>query len=109
MHRVDTKGHIENRFFDGDSTGPEIKEATILSAKWLNSVQEELCTLIESQGLKLEEKQNSQIKKAIEILIISSLSKSINPLIKTINQMIDHFDDDSTVPFPSNKLKELGV
>ena len=65
MHRRDTKGHENGRFTDGDSTGPEIKEATVLDASWLNDVQEEIAHVIESEGVRLSKRDSKQLSAAL--------------------------------------------
>ena len=67
MHRVDTDGHIKNRFFDGDATGPTPIPATVLGADWLNAIQEEISHVIESHT-QLDKKDNHQLLRAIEAL-----------------------------------------
>lgn len=53
MHRIDTTtATTDNKFTDGV---PELGlEATDLNASWFNSVQEEICLLLESLGVELD-------------------------------------------------------
>jgi hypothetical protein len=70
MDRVDTDGHIivdgKRQFYDGDPQSQPEKPATVLKAEFLNSVQEEICRAIESQGIDLSEGDYSQLTEAIK-------------------------------------------
>jgi hypothetical protein len=62
MHRIDSDGHINNQFNEGDpSTG---MPATEISADWLNAVQEELVNALEGAGVPLNKADNAQLAAA---------------------------------------------
>ena len=53
MHRIDTQGHKQNRFSDGNPTDTTGETGTVIDSSWLNAVQEEICGVIEGFGGKL--------------------------------------------------------
>lgn len=67
MHRIDSEGHVGNRFTEGNpQTG---QQATILGAKWHNSIQEELAHLVEFANIALDTGDDTQVRQAIVALI----------------------------------------
>ncbi|KIX14421.1 hypothetical protein [Dethiosulfatarculus sandiegensis] len=67
MHRIDGSGHQDNHFTEGNpQTGTE---ATVVTADWLNSVQEEVAHVIEGQNLALDKDDNEQLKTAVNTAI----------------------------------------
>ena len=87
MFRIDTDGSINSHFSDGDATGSEPKHGTVLSAEWLNAVQDSLCTVIEDAGLQLDKNQHWLLKNAIWAMI-DSKTKSLEDEIKKIKESI---------------------
>lgn len=68
MHRIDTPDATpDHRFTEGDPTIP--LPATMVSADWLNAVQEELSGVIEGAGLTLDKARHDQLKAAITKMI----------------------------------------
>ena len=68
MHRIDTPDATpDHRFTEGDPTIP--LPATMVSADWLNAVQEELSGVIEGAGLTLDKVRHDQLKAAITKMI----------------------------------------
>ena len=68
MHRIDTPDATpDHRFTEGDPTIP--LPATMVSADWLNAVQEELSGVIEGAGLTLDKVRHDQLKAAIAKMI----------------------------------------
>lgn len=64
MHRIDSSSAtIDHKFTEGDPTVPV--EATTVTADWLNAVQGELVTVIESAGLVLDKADNGQLLAAL--------------------------------------------
>lgn len=64
MHRIDTSTATpDNRFTEGDPAIPVA--ATVVSASWLNAVQEELAAVITGAGLELDKADNAQLRQAI--------------------------------------------
>jgi hypothetical protein len=64
MFRIDSEGAtLDNKFTEGDpSLGVP---ATVVSADWLNSVQEEMAGFIEYNGLTLEKTNSGQLQAAL--------------------------------------------
>lgn len=53
MYKIDSVGSVNGHFLDGDyKVGVK---GTVVPAKWLNSVQDEVCNLVEFLGLELSE------------------------------------------------------
>jgi hypothetical protein len=64
MHRIDTpSATVDEQFTEGSPTGGV--PATVVSADWLNSIQEEIANVVESAGLTLEKENNEQLLSAI--------------------------------------------
>lgn len=73
MHRIDTPDATpDHRFTEGDPTIP--LPATMVSADWLNAVQEELSGVIEGAGLTLDKVSHDQLKAAITKMITDRAS-----------------------------------
>ena len=66
MHRIDTEGSVNGKFYDGDPSPTEPVGATYLNDEWLNSIQEEVCSLVEGQGISLEKKRSDQLLDAFQ-------------------------------------------
>lgn len=63
MHRIDAADHVNNRFSEGSpQTG---QPGTVVSADWLNAVQEELVAFITGMGLSLDKSNNGQLFAAL--------------------------------------------
>lgn len=78
MHRIDgadiaphSNGQNKPGFQQGDPLSG--REATEVTASFMNSVQEELCNVIESADIALEKNQNNQLQSAIRSLINKAL------------------------------------
>ena len=82
MHRIDTEGNKDGRFYDGDPSGTDINGATVLDASWLNAVQEEICGVITSGGVKLEKGKSGQLGEAVEKTISKRLESVTNDISK---------------------------
>lgn len=67
MFRIDSDGHVNNRFTDGNPQSGQ--PATILSADWANAVQEELVNVIGTANLVLDRDNDRQLTEAIIALI----------------------------------------
>lgn len=75
MHRVDTEGHDAGAWRDGT---PQIgQQGTIMSADWLNDVQENICTVIEDAGVVLAKGDPDQLKLAIAAMIAGASNAAI--------------------------------
>lgn len=82
MHKIDTPSAVNGSFVDKNvSAGVP---GTVCNAKWLNSVQNEICNTIEAAGLTLDRQDNTQLNKAIKKIadnaadrrVVSSENKS---------------------------------
>lgn len=80
MHRIDTPtaqkdkwGSGKNGFTDGDPTTGV--KATSLNAALFDSVQEEICNVIEKNGITLDKSNNDQLFAAIQAMIDTSESE----------------------------------
>lgn len=69
MFRIDSDGATnDNKFTEGNPV--QSIPATVVSADWLNdTVQEELCRVVEYAGLTLNKQDNTQLLAALRILI----------------------------------------
>lgn len=57
------------------------KEATILSADWLNMVQMELLNIIQAVGLSPEKNTYDQVLKAIRLLVVTTFEENVGDII----------------------------
>ena len=73
MHRIDTAGALPGgAFFDGDPTSGV--EATVVDDDWLNAVQEELATVVETGGgLTLNKASHGQVLAAIRAMVAAAI------------------------------------
>lgn len=66
MHRIDTATAKNGEFTDGNPSGGV--KATQLNAAWFNTVQRELCAVVEGAGEELSETDDGQVASVIEKL-----------------------------------------
>lgn len=67
MERIDGPGSVNGGFVGGN---PVLEiEGTVVTPKWANDVQEELCSVIEGEGLTLTEGDRDQLYEAIILAI----------------------------------------
>ena len=70
MQRIDGAGHVGHMFVHEDvALG---RPPTEITARWLNSLQEEVCSVVEGSGLVLDGLQTNQLLQAIQRLITAS-------------------------------------
>lgn len=82
MHRIDTPGHDEGLFRNGN---PQVgQQGTIMDADWANDVQENICSVIEAAGEDLEKGDFDQLKLAIQSMIDSALLSTLPPLASVL-------------------------
>lgn len=74
MHRIDGPGAVNGLFTEGDPTAPQM--ATVVSADWLNDVQENLARAIESAGITPVKGDYNQLAQAIGSLIARFMDAS---------------------------------
>jgi microcystin-dependent protein len=66
MHRIDGPGAVNSLFTEGDPSVPQM--ATVVTAAWLNDVQENLAKVIEAAGITLQKGNFDQLRQAINQL-----------------------------------------
>jgi hypothetical protein len=67
MKRIDSAGAVSGKWVDRDPSSG--RPGTTLQAAWLNSLQEEVCGVIEKAGLKLDSTATTQLYDGIQNLI----------------------------------------
>lgn len=67
MHRIDADGNVNGKFSDGNPEQGSL--ATVIDAKWLNDIQEEICNLLEDNGVNLDSDNDEQLKTLFHDLI----------------------------------------
>ena len=68
MHRTDAPGNDAGLFTEGDPYGTPATGGAIVSADWLNDVQENLAEVVEGAGLTLEKGNYGQLLEAVKSL-----------------------------------------
>lgn len=67
MHRIDGPGHVNNQFNEGN---PNIgQQATMVTAAFMNALQEEIAHVVEEAGIELDKATNTQLYAALVALI----------------------------------------
>jgi hypothetical protein len=67
MHRIDTDGHVNNLFTDGN---PQTGQAsTLVDSAWLNAIQENIIGALAAANIPLVKGNNGQLAAAIIALI----------------------------------------
>jgi hypothetical protein len=64
MHRTDASGHSDNMFTNGNPASGTA--ATVVDAKWLNAVQEEIAGVVEDAGITLDDEDSGQLLQALD-------------------------------------------
>ena len=78
MHRIDSYGHKHNRFYIPEEGAIDDDKRTEFSAEWLNSVQEELCLLLEAFGIRLDKDNEGQVATLAKKLFSQQESRISN-------------------------------
>lgn len=74
MQRTDALDNVNGMFSDGN---PEQgKQATVIDAKWLNNVQEEICNLLEDNGVTLDDDNDEQLSQLFSNLFAGHYAQS---------------------------------
>lgn len=63
MHKIDTDTAVGNEFVDGNAEAGV--EATRLNASWFNTIQRELCNIVQKAGMALSKSDDGQVFSAI--------------------------------------------
>ena len=114
MKRIDTINARENMFGVGksgfhDNADLPGQDATYLSPDWLNTIQEELCNLLELNGVAL----NSQLKTQLYNLLatqvdLEALADEIENNFIRKNQIVDNLTtDDASKVASARQVREL--
>lgn len=96
MHEITGATAVNNHFVDGTST----QSGTIVSADWLNTVQDEICNLITSVGIHLNsdgDDDKKQLIAAITKLIANSVTNFVTQtdfasLVTKISTLVSQTD-----------------
>lgn len=73
MHRIDGPGAtVDNLFTEGDPL--TATPATVVTAAWLNALQEEMAGVVEGAGETLDKEDNAQLLAAIQALIDATVA-----------------------------------
>ncbi len=94
MHKIDTPSADDGQFVDKN---PSLGiDGTVVDASWLNSVQDELCNMIEGAGITLSKQSVTQLRSAVESFIhdkslktvvhASSVVESISTTVKRVSE-----------------------
>lgn len=75
MHKIDTNTAVDGSFVDKNAALGV--DGTVVNAAWLNSVQDEICNVIEEAGETLSKQDNSQMASAIGILTKRECAKTV--------------------------------
>lgn len=85
MHRIDTSGSQNGSFVDEDLQ--KGVQGTLLSAAWLNAIQDEVASVIESTKAKLDKAKNNQLLIAITSLI-EPVQLKIDRVLNAVEQPV---------------------
>lgn len=72
MHKIDGQYNVGGEFVDGNS-GAGIN-ATRLNAKWFNTIQRELCNVVQDAGITLSDEDDAQVVKSIVNIVIKTIA-----------------------------------
>lgn len=75
MHKIDTNTAVDGSFVDKNAALGV--DGTVVDAAWLNSVQDEICNVVEAAGKTLNKQDNSQMASAIGILTKRECAKTV--------------------------------
>ncbi|WP_408596557.1 hypothetical protein [Pseudomonas sp. PLMAX] len=77
MHRIDGPGAtVDKKFTEGDPVGGV--PATVVTAAWMNDVQEELVSILAAAGITPVKGTQDQILKAIRTITTGAVGASVN-------------------------------
>lgn len=82
MHQIDGSTAFENHFVDYDGT-----VGTVVSASWLNSVQDEICNVIKAAEIELSKEKNDQLIAAVTKIIENSINQYKAELDDTVSNL----------------------
>lgn len=89
MHKIDTSGHVLNRFSDGNPlTG---QQATLVDAAFANALMDEIVNVIQHAGIPLAKGTNNQLRDAI-IALISGGGSAVTAAGVSVADVGSYFD-----------------
>ncbi len=114
MNRIDTINARENMFgagksgFHDNSDLPE-QDATYVSPKWFNTVQEELCNILELRGIALDPEKNRQLYDLLTTQTdLEALADEIETNFIRKSQIVDNLTtNDANKVASAGTVKEL--
>lgn len=75
MHKIDTPSADDGQFVDNN---PSLGiDGTVVDASWLNSVQDEICNMIEGAGITLNKRSVVQLREAVAWFIHGKTLKTV--------------------------------
>ncbi|VVO19823.1 hypothetical protein PS712_04140 [Pseudomonas fluorescens] len=86
MHRIDGAGAtVDNKFTEGDPVGGV--QATVVTAPWLNDMQEELMSVLNAAGIAPVKGTQDQLLKSIRSLSVGIIgaSRNVRMVVSTAN------------------------
>lgn len=97
MHKIDTPSADDGQFVDKN---PSLGiDGTVVDAPWLNSVQDEICNMIEGAGITLNKESVVQLRTAVSDFIhdktlktvvhASSVKESISTTVKRVSESFE--------------------
>lgn len=73
MHKIDTDTAVGNEFVDGNAETSV--RATRLNASWFNTIQRELCNVVQDAGIALSQSNDDQLLAALYIVAVKALTE----------------------------------
>lgn len=97
MYKIDSVGSVNGHFLDGDyEVGVK---GTVVPAKWLNSVQDEMCNLVEFLGLELSE-DDDQILNGLNAYMNEYFTRQyIEEYIDNVSETSQDAGSEFSVPY----------
>lgn len=105
--RADVNGQGKSGFHANDDLSGQ--DATYVSPSWLNTIQEELCNLLELNGISLNPASKQQLYQLLTTQSdIEALTEAIDLSFIRKNQIVDNLTtNDSTRPVSAKQAKAL--
>ena len=114
MKRIDTINARENMFGAGksgfhDNSDLPGQDATYVSPKWFNTVQEELCNILELRGIALDPEKNRQLYDLLTTQTdLEALADEIETNFIRKSQIVDNLTtNDANKPVSAKQAKVL--
>lgn len=85
MYKIDSVGSVNGQFSDGNYEAG--RKGTKVPARWLNSLQDEMCNLVEFLGQELSKEDDDQILQGLNLFMNGYFSRLY------IDRFVDNVDD----------------